>query len=143
MIIKPNIDIKQYCIFCHKTTDNVASYTYYDPLGKGYDHIFIRFPAHPNCFFYRKVFRFTGLLIGIFVFFLTAFLGSWVFDLPKSMNEWPFWLWTGSIIFAAIFGLFCFFKIHFKTVEIIHEYYVLNEKLPEADKSWRRRRSRI
>jgi hypothetical protein len=45
-------------------------------------------------------------------------------------------LWTISLITAGIIGAFCFFKIHFHIAEIIHEYYVMNEILPEADKSW-------
>jgi len=135
--IEPNIKIRPSCVFCKRSTENVAVYVYNEPLVDDYDYIRINFPAHQYCFTLRSFLKIFGLIFG-FLFFAGIYLLVALFS-PSfaSFSNWPGWLLAASIITAVIVGGFCFLKIHYHTVGIIHQYYVVNEIIGEADKSWR------
>ncbi len=137
--IQPDIRIKPYCVFCGKMTENVETYNYYDPLGTDYDRILIRFPAHRFCFLLRKACKYCGLLIGLLIIIgLPKFLTSIFPTHEADPGPLPLWVIVVAGITGLLVGGFVFFRMRSRMVGTIHEYYVLNENIPEADKSWRR-----
>ncbi len=144
IIIEPQIKIRSNCVFCNRSTENVAVYVYKESFIDEYDYIRIHFPAHQHCLTLRKFFKFFSLILGFLFFIGLYLLAPLFFPSLASFSNWPVWLWAASLILAAVASGFCFLKIHCHIVGIIHEYYVMNEIIGEADKSWRvnaRRRS--
>lgn len=138
-MIQSNIRIKPYCVFCSTVTQNVETYNYYDAFGMGYDRILIRFPAQRLCFLLRKVGKFGGFFTGALVFELIRFLASALYSHDAGPSHLPIWVTVAAGIAGLLVGGFLFLRIRSRMVGAIHDYYVCNETIPEADKSWRRR----
>jgi hypothetical protein len=138
-MMKPNIKIEPYCVFCKGFTENTEQFVYLFPyiVYNRFDSVLIKFPSHHRCFRWQKTKYLLGFCICLPMFLLISFLSSKhlftkgnIFGLPK----WFLFL-TGliSLTTGIIIGLKLFFGMEVK----IHLYYVLHEELGEADKSWR------
>lgn len=140
--LKPDIRIEPYCVFCNRYTENVSQYMYFfsQTLSGGYDRALINFPTHRRCFLLRRIGQyFVFIAGGTGIFFLFGWFLSLIFFKGRPVLELPLGILITSGIIGLVGGAYMGLRIHGSMESKIHDYYVLKENIPEADKSWRRR----
>lgn len=142
--MKPEIRIDPYCVFCKKYTENVQKYVYGFPylIYNRFDSVLIEFPSHRICFIWQRIKYLLAFPLSAAIFFFLSYLFSRYLFVSRSIFALPKWLLSLLCLFSLVISIIIGFKNFFSMEEKIHTYYVLHEKIGEADKSWRVRAKR-